>query len=70
MSDTDLSRVTWRKSSYSGGNGNCVEIAQLHNGMVAVRDSKEPDGPALKVNRAAWAACLGTIKRGAFGDLV
>ncbi|MEV7964391.1 DUF397 domain-containing protein [Sphaerisporangium sp. NPDC088356] len=69
MSDTDQSRVTWRKSSYSGGNGNCVEIADLSDGLVAVRDSKDPHGPVLKFGRAAWADCLGAVKRGELDGL-
>ncbi len=69
MSDVDLSRVLWRKSSYSGGNGNCVEIARLPDGTVAVRDSKDQGGLALTVDRAGWSACLVGIKRG-FGKPV
>ena len=44
----DLTGSNWRKSSYSSGNGgNCVEVAAGGPGVVAVRDSKDPDGPAL-----------------------
>ena len=44
----DLSNATWRKSSYSGGNGgNCVEVAALPDDSRAVRDSKDPEGPKL-----------------------
>ena len=43
----DLGTVTWRKSRFSGGNGNCVEVGVLDNGQVAIRDSKDPHGPAL-----------------------
>ncbi|WP_163507392.1 DUF397 domain-containing protein [Fodinicola acaciae] len=42
-----LGTVTWRKSRYSGGNGNCVEVGVLDGGQVAIRDSKDPHGPAL-----------------------
>ncbi|HEU0089611.1 MAG TPA: DUF397 domain-containing protein [Pseudonocardiaceae bacterium] len=44
-----LAPATWRKSSYSGASGDCVEIAALADGGRAVRDSKNPAGPALIV---------------------
>lgn len=45
----------WQKSSHSGGNGGtCVEVARNLEAVVAVRDSKDPDGPALAVPPAAW----------------
>lgn len=53
--DSDV-QLEWRKSSYSGsGGGNCVEVA-LGQGAVHVRDSKNPQGPALILPSAAWAA--------------
>ena len=56
----------WRKSSYSGGNGgNCVEVAATLPDAVAVRDSKDPDGPKLIFTPAAWAAFTATIRTGA-----
>ena len=61
----DLSRAEWRKASYSTGNGgNCVEVAQNLPGTVAVRDSKDPDGPALTFAPASWQALLDGIKSG------
>jgi hypothetical protein len=49
----DLIDTQWRKSSYSASNGgNCVELADVA-GAVAVRDSKNPDGPVLLLTRAA-----------------
>jgi Domain of unknown function (DUF397) len=60
---TDLSRALWRKSTYSGGNGSCVEIANL--GMaVAVRDSKDPGGPKLIFAADEWRSFTGSIKAG------
>ncbi|MCI0385189.1 DUF397 domain-containing protein [Streptomyces sp. CNQ085] len=48
----------WRRSSYSGGEGNCVEAAVLPGGWTAVRDSKDPAGPALAFGAAPWTAFL------------
>ncbi|WP_328339216.1 DUF397 domain-containing protein [Micromonospora sp. NBC_00421] len=50
-----LSRTAWRKSSRSGDEGACVELAPLP-GRVAIRDSKDPTGPVLLFPPAAWAA--------------
>jgi hypothetical protein len=47
----------WRKSSYSGGAGNCVEVA-AQVGRVAVRDSKNPDGPVLTFGKVDWRAVI------------
>lgn len=57
----DLAMATWDKSSRSSGQGNCVEIASNLPGVVAVRDSKDPNGGALVVSPVAFAA---------FGDVV
>jgi Domain of unknown function (DUF397) len=58
MTEIDLSRAEWRKSSYSSQSGNCVEVARNLPGLVAVRDSKEPDGAKLTVSQGAWLAFL------------
>ncbi|MFJ9589231.1 DUF397 domain-containing protein [Streptomyces acidicola] len=53
----DLSTAVWRKSSYSdGGASNCVEIADGYPGIVPVRDSKNPQGPALVFVAASWTS--------------
>ena len=52
----------WRKSSYSAANGCCVEVAQMPD-VVLVRDSKDPDGPVLRVSRAAWAAFVDGVRQ-------
>ncbi|HZR48413.1 MAG TPA: DUF397 domain-containing protein [Streptosporangiaceae bacterium] len=56
-----LSRAPWKKSSCSRNSGNCVEAADLGDG-VAVRDPKDPDGPVLVVSRDEWANLLTWIK--------
>ncbi|MFI7341787.1 DUF397 domain-containing protein [Streptomyces sp. NPDC050085] len=58
----DLSRATWRKSSYSGDQGNCVEIADGFHDIVPVRDSKTPTGPSLLFSRTTWAAFTTAVK--------
>jgi hypothetical protein len=58
MTEIDLSRAEWRKSSYSSQSGNCVEVARNLPGLVAVRDSKEPDGVRLVVSQETWQAFL------------
>lgn len=56
----------WRKSSYSGGNGNCVEVASTET-VVGIRDSKQRGhGAILTFSRAEWDAFISAIKDGEF----
>ncbi|MEV8475181.1 DUF397 domain-containing protein [Streptomyces sp. NPDC051173] len=65
MSRTEFSKAIWRKSSYSSGNGQCVEIAVLRE-VVATRDSKNSHGPALVLGVDAWSAFVSGVKAGDF----
>ena len=60
--------LAWRKAQRSVGNGACVELAPL-DGMVAIRDSKDPSGPVLVYTPAEWHAFLHGAKTGEFDDL-
>lgn len=64
-----LGDVTWRKSRASNPRGDCVELARLTGGGVAVRNSRDPDGCALVYTPAEIAAFLAGAKAGEFDDL-
>ncbi|MFC4588196.1 DUF397 domain-containing protein [Sphaerisporangium corydalis] len=61
---TDLTQVRWRRSSFSGSGNNCVEVSRGFPGAVAVRDSKNPTSPVLRVTPAAWRAFVNGVKDG------
>jgi hypothetical protein len=66
---TELPDVRWRKSHYSNPSGNCVELGQLAEGGVAIRNSRYPNGPALIYTRAEITAFVLGAKNGDFDDL-
>ena len=65
MREFNLSTAQWRKSSYSDDNGgNCLEVSDTHPGLVPVRDSKTPHGPALVFPAVGWTAFVEAVKDG------
>lgn len=70
VSAAELWGVRWRKSRYSNSQGNCVEMAELPDGQVAMRNSRDPGGPALVYTRAEIGALVAGAKDGDFDDLV
>ena len=66
----DLTGARWRKSLRSNSSGNCVEFADLDGAGVAVRDSKNPHGPALVFSRAEAAGFVRALKAGAHDHLL
>ncbi|TDC75210.1 DUF397 domain-containing protein [Actinomadura sp. 7K507] len=68
ISRDHFARAQWRKGSRSGGGGtgggDCIEVAGILPGVVAVRDSKAPDGPKLMFDRAAFVHMVHEIRAG------
>ncbi|MGW7444681.1 DUF397 domain-containing protein [Kitasatospora sp. NPDC054795] len=65
--DVDLTEASWRTSSYSGANGGaCIEVADGFAGVMPVRDSKDPSGPALLFPASAWQAFVTAVRTGEF----
>ena len=65
-----LSGVTWQKSGRSNPSGNCVELAKLPGGEIAVRNSRDPEGPALVYTFAEIEAFISGARDGDFDNLV
>jgi hypothetical protein len=70
MQGTALSHLLWRKSGRSNASGNCVELAQLPGGGVALRNSRDPEGPALLFTRDEILAFVHGVRAGDFDDMV
>jgi hypothetical protein len=65
----DLTGAQWYKSTYSGGNGGgCVEVARNLPGIIAVRDTKDREGPALVFTPQEWTAFIAGARGGEFGE--
>ncbi|MGY2093130.1 MULTISPECIES: DUF397 domain-containing protein [Nocardia] len=62
----DLSGANWFKSSRSASGSQCVEVAWRHGGMIGVRDSKNPTGPALVFAPGEWDAFTAGVQDGEF----
>jgi hypothetical protein len=61
--NTSSMQSAWRKSSYSGYNGNCVEVAELRPSLIGVRDTKDAGrGPVLVFEATAWRSFLESLK--------
>jgi hypothetical protein len=63
-----LHRAQWRTSTHSGQNGSCIQVAANLTGIVAVRDSKNPDGPKLIFEPREWQRFAASIKAGRYGN--
>ncbi|MEU3569243.1 DUF397 domain-containing protein [Kitasatospora sp. NPDC036755] len=67
--NVDLTGASWSKSSYSNNGGDCVEVAPGFPGLMPVRDSKDPQGPALVFPAEAWASFVTAVRSGEFGEV-
>ncbi|MGL4175221.1 MAG: DUF397 domain-containing protein [Dermatophilaceae bacterium] len=71
MPAAELGNLAWRKSRYSGANGgNCVEVAATRSGNVAVRHSREPEGPALIYSQDEFWALIQGVRDGEFDSML
>jgi len=68
VSATVSARPAWIKSSLSYANGNCVEVSELDQGAVGVRNSRDREGPVLRFTPEEWRAFLGGVRQGEFDE--
>lgn len=66
--ETDT-EIDWRKSSWSAYNGNCVEVAELPDDTVGVRDSKNPGGAVLQFAELEWGTFVEQVQAGEYDNL-
>jgi hypothetical protein len=64
-----MQQIRWVKSSQSFANGNCVQIAELPDGQIGIRDSKSPHGPILRFTPDEWDAFTAGVLNGEFDNL-
>ncbi|MFD7902130.1 DUF397 domain-containing protein [Kitasatospora sp. NPDC059747] len=64
-----MTPLEWFKSSYSSNGGQCIEVSSSVPGAVPVRDSKDPQGPALAFPVEAWSAFVAAVRSGEFGEV-
>ncbi|MET8156143.1 DUF397 domain-containing protein [Sphaerisporangium sp. NPDC005289] len=62
MNRSPADSLAWRKSTYSGAENNCVEVAGLPHGAKAIRDSKDPARGSLRVTASQWTALLDMVE--------
>ncbi|MEV4683103.1 DUF397 domain-containing protein [Streptomyces kurssanovii] len=70
MQASALESVTWIKSSHSNATGNCVEMAALPGDRIAIRNSRDPHGPALVCSRDAFAGFVAGAREGGFDTVI
>jgi Domain of unknown function (DUF397) len=68
VADSEMAGSIWVKSSLSFANGNCVEVSDLSEGAIGVRNSRDREGPVLRFTRDEWYAFLGGVRKGEFDD--
>jgi hypothetical protein len=69
LTEQERMQLVWRKAALSTNNGSCVEVASV-GGKIALRDSKDPEGPVLVYYPAEWNAFLHGAKEGEFDELI